>query len=1580
MKNETLTSLYKLYAHSLQITEKEAALESLHQENGLWEEESRTISHADNSLCDLSNDNKTGLDFPDNKLQDETQTLTDNNTLESSQSQQPRELDSQAGETVMEVDAADNSSERNNLEDKCQVKERDKEERNNLDNKSQIEEGDREDERRCDSIENTQMVQTTDKPKENTEESSAPDEHIEDKMETNSQMPGQEQLSSNSSMPENSSNMSLNKYKSLPGVISFEDINNDGKSIASLQESDEQEKLLAEDECVTSKEMEMDGGQFSSESESSLKPPECHDSNKQSKSEEVLTETEKDSLDCQKRVSVEFEEEESQNESIDEENDGRLFIDTGGESGDTEGEELSVKKKTQYVESPLAAVKFSSQQHADSPSPQEEVQDLQKTVQESAREKSSGNEATAENTDMVLSDKEAMLDSVDPEPSQNRSEMRSPMEVVPTSVDLITTEGSRLNTTKTPLGAVIKVEQIDEGYGDSQTGDILDILHKSDKPSQKSECQKRKHDEMSDKSLPDTLSFEPTEVAKRVKKEPVDRFESSESSCSSNTSAVRDASSRPQGTVTGTASNSLLHLSKQVDSISTRQTRHMTPSVSMPTSVYSPQQSSLLRHQLNSGIRFPPQVSRISIPFVRAQQPAGKALPAPIQSDPRMRPAISQPFTVTSTTGGIMGRPPQSRPVMITTQTKTAPSLLNSTSTMRYRLVPHAGGHTLVSTSNASTVTKPSVVVSSAGSSQSSSTSIHDSLPSSSINIDTVGMQTITELIARKNPLPNYKVAPVPPDIKVNASVFTCYECGDTYRFSTSLETHRGRCSMKIAYKCEECKSMKIFFNKCQFLSHLRGHLNIEQTQAVPIHIKSDSISIEPLPKSHQQVFFQKFSVSKKTNVQNVTKRCAECGVACSQADFEKHFLGEINPNGSAQPGKWKCVPCKLYFSSICAQRAHIRLHKEEELDKKFTCPECGIDQSGLMIGDQQFTDYEEKLSYHVLNVCFHLDKSNLVACSKCNAEFTSIREFKIHYFKKLEQYFKCSICPMAFRQQDSFTKHLSSQHGDIQNLSSNKKRMDVFKVIYRCHVCDSLIDDKSVLESHLTQHVVTKGVVYKCKECSEFFRKSEELASHFKAKHDEKSKLMMCHKNCDKTFDSWKSLLRHMLRDTHDAPQNSTFQFCGGCGFFYDQSESEGGHVCLSTKNGKLVVNKYPYSCKICNKRKFFIYSELLNHLESHQGKGYLVCKYCQSFDFPSKEGLITHESICSNRKSPFKPAILRKKKNVNSSSNHVEKKDEDVKQGSVEGISEPSFLCVDCSEIFSSKADLNNHRKEVHSYLFPCHLCGLTYESQQSLRKHLRVSHEGKAHVYPCLICRKKGIRKIFTNVLVLEKHLASKHRVSKNQMSSSIVNEFAEEEDNVPNPPPKSIKSMSEHSELTSKTDSPVKRLHIQGDQVFNCAKCRFGCEDRLEFMEHLKVHKIDNSVQCLECGLCFAIIPSLRKHLFMVHKVKDFEEYCQKEGIVVKEEEIEDEESEGTSYTSPAEESDQEDRDPLECHVCYRTFEDENKLRAHMRSHGMAFIRNKRREKAVQRSRQSASMSSVKSETPSENSNASSSDAK
>lgn len=42
----------------------------------------------------------------------------------------------------------------------------------------------------------------------------------------------------------------------------------------------------------------------------------------------------------------------------------------------------------------------------------------------------------------------------------------------------------------------------------------------------------------------------------------------------------------------------------------------------------------------------------------------------------------------------------------------------------------------------------------------------------------------------------------------------------------------------------------------------------------------------------------------------------------------------------------------------------------------------------------------------------------------------------------------------------------------------------------------------------------------------------------------------------------------------------------------------------------------------------------------------------------------------------------------------------------------------------------------------------------------------------------------------------------------------------------------------------------------------------------------------------------------------------------------------------------EDTDRKNKNPLECTVCYRVFENEGQLRLHMRTHGMAFIRSKR----------------------------------
>jgi hypothetical protein len=64
-------------------------------------------------------------------------------------------------------------------------------------------------------------------------------------------------------------------------------------------------------------------------------------------------------------------------------------------------------------------------------------------------------------------------------------------------------------------------------------------------------------------------------------------------------------------------------------------------------------------------------------------------------------------------------------------------------------------------------------------------------LPKSTINIDTVGLNAITELIARKNPIPNYKPPPIPDHLKSliaeEKCKHICYECGDTFLLEAIL-------------------------------------------------------------------------------------------------------------------------------------------------------------------------------------------------------------------------------------------------------------------------------------------------------------------------------------------------------------------------------------------------------------------------------------------------------------------------------------------------------------------------------------------------------------------------------------------------------------------------------------------------------------------------------------------------------------------------------------------------------------------------------------------------------------------------
>ncbi|XP_076443892.1 uncharacterized protein LOC143282193 [Babylonia areolata] len=268
-------------------------------------------------------------------------------------------------------------------------------------------------------------------------------------------------------------------------------------------------------------------------------------------------------------------------------------------------------------------------------------------------------------------------------------------------------------------------------------------------------------------------------------------------------------------------------------------------------------------------------------------------------------------------------------------------------------------------------------------------------------------------------------------------------------------------------------------------------------------------------------------------------------------------------------------------------------------------------------------------------------------------------------------------------------------------------------------------------------------------------------------------------------------------------------------------------------------------------------------------------------------------------------------------------------------------------------------------------CHLCGLTYTSADQLATHRFTEHRAQKTVLACQLCQKKG-KTMMLSRPNLKKHLVRRHNLAKPVADTMVSQSEALSSSEVQDPTSPTFRRRSttdseQSTPSTHSTDS-VKRLRVAEDdqQEYVCAKCKFSCPSREDFQGHIGEHSMEDSVQCLECGLCFSAVSSLSKHLFMVHRVKQPHTYITQHNIILealptdlparmelplppgKPEVF----HEGLLQPSPLSqvpaytEGEEVDSSRLECNVCYKEFEHEWALKSHMRTHGMAFIRSRR----------------------------------
>lgn len=146
-----------------------------------------------------------------------------------------------------------------------------------------------------------------------------------------------------------------------------------------------------------------------------------------------------------------------------------------------------------------------------------------------------------------------------------------------------------------------------------------------------------------------------------------------------------------------------------------------------------------------------------------------------------------------------------------------------------------------------------------------------------------------------------------------------------------------------------------------------------------------------------------------------------------------------------------------------------------------------------------------------------------------------------------------------------------------------------------------------------------------------------------------------------------------------------------------------------------------------------------------------------------------------------------------------------------------------------------------------------------------------------------------------------------------------------------------SKSEKNDYSNRIaeDNHIKEP-IAFNETYSCSLCDSFHETRNKFHEHILTHRnISTAYQCMECGECFVVKPSLAKHLLHCHQINDIDLYL-KENSCCDEKAI----KELTDHIILG--ATKKQLKENQCSVCYKQFSQQFDLKKHFRVHGMAFL--------------------------------------
>uniref|UniRef100_A0A2I3TVA1 Zinc finger protein 532 n=1 Tax=Pan troglodytes TaxID=9598 RepID=A0A2I3TVA1_PANTR len=378
--------------------------------------------------------------------------------------------------------------------------------------------------------------------------------------------------------------------------------------------------------------------------------------------------------------------------------------------------------------------------------------------------------------------------------------------------------------------------------------------------------------------------------------------------------------------------------------------------------------------------------------------------------------------------------------------------------------------------------------------------------------------EAFNKVLSSVNPVPVYIPNLSPPanaGITLPTRGYKCLECGDSFALEKSLTQHYDRRSVRIEVTCNHCTKNLVFYNKCSLLSHARGHKEkgvvMQCSHLILKPVPADQMIVSPSSNTSTSTSTLQSPVGAGTHT--VTKiqsgitgtvisapsstpitpampldedpsklcrhslKCLECNeVFQDETSLATHFQQAADTSGQKT-----CTICQMLLPNQCSYASHQRIHQHKS---PYTCPECGAICRSV------------HFQTHVTKNCLHYTRRVGFRCVHCNVVYSDVAALKSHIQgSHCEVFYKCPICPMAFKSAPSTHSHAYTQHPGI--------KIGEPKIIYKCSMCDTVFTLQTLLYRHFDQHIENQKVsVFKCPDCSLLYAQKQLMMDHIKSMH----------------------------------------------------------------------------------------------------------------------------------------------------------------------------------------------------------------------------------------------------------------------------------------------------------------------------------------------------------------------------------------------------------------------------------------------------------------------------------------------